>query len=197
MRYFINHLAASGRQHGPIANFGVGAKVAAGLRNPEGLEYRSWHGGHGALIRSCRHRDGRWGLDPQAWPDGRPDFWRPLAEQDKAWPLRGRAHGIEVVLLGTTPGHDTTKAPDGVTEARAHRITRYLNTRLLRLPARIEVLVREQSARRNPGPRPRALPAARARRRPRRGRGRARALFRARSDHAGDQAASDRGGRDR
>jgi hypothetical protein len=30
-----------------------------------------------------------------------------------------------------------------VTEARAHWIVRYLNTRLLRLPAGLEVLVRE------------------------------------------------------
>jgi hypothetical protein len=80
--------------------------VAAGSRNPEGLEYRSWHEGSGALIRFRHHRDGRWGLDPQTWPDGRTDFWRPLDEDDKPWLLRGTGHGTQVVLLGTSP--DTT-----------------------------------------------------------------------------------------
>jgi hypothetical protein len=34
LRYFINQLAASGREQSGTANFGVGAKVAAGSRNP-------------------------------------------------------------------------------------------------------------------------------------------------------------------
>ena len=47
-----------------------------------------------------RHPDGRWGLEPQRWPDGHTDFWRPLGEQDKPWLLRGQDHGTQVVLLG-------------------------------------------------------------------------------------------------
>jgi hypothetical protein len=68
MRFVINHLAVSSRDRG--ANFGVGAKVTAGSRKPEGLEYRSWQGGRGALIRFRGHEDGRWGLDPQTGSDG-------------------------------------------------------------------------------------------------------------------------------
>ena len=45
LRYYINNLAASGREQSGTGNFGVGAKVAAGSRNPHGLEYRSWHQG--------------------------------------------------------------------------------------------------------------------------------------------------------
>src|SRR5450755_4704810 len=41
LRYYINQLAASGREQSLTGNFGVGAKVAAGSRNPHGLEYRS------------------------------------------------------------------------------------------------------------------------------------------------------------
>ena len=62
MRYFINQLAATSHEQGRTKNFGVAAKVAAGSRNPEGLEYRCWQDGHGALVRFGRHRDGRWGL---------------------------------------------------------------------------------------------------------------------------------------
>ena len=135
LRQYINQLASSGREQSAAANFGVGAKVAAGSRNPHGLEYRSWHQGQGALVCFKRHPDGRWGLEPQRWPDGRSDFWRPLDEQDKPWLLRGQDHGTQVVLLGQHERHDTTQPPDSVTEGRRQWITRYLNGRFLRLPA--------------------------------------------------------------
>jgi len=83
LRRYINQLASSGRERSASGNFGVGAKVAACSGNPHGLEYRSWHQGQGSLVCFKRHPDGRWGLEPQRWPDGRSDFWRPLAEQDK------------------------------------------------------------------------------------------------------------------
>jgi hypothetical protein len=143
MRYFINHLAATSHAQGRTGNYGVGAKVAAGSRNPHGLEYRSWHQGRGSLVRFKRHRDGRWGLEPQPWPDGQTDYWRPLDDGDKPWLLRGSAHGTQVVLLGNRDTADTTQAPASVTEARSHWISRYLTTRFLRLPASIELLVRE------------------------------------------------------
>jgi hypothetical protein len=93
LRCYINQLAASGREQSSRGNFGVGAKVAVGSRNPHGLEYRSWQEGEGALVCFKRHPDGRWGLEPQRWADGRSDFWRPLAEAEKPWLLRGQAHG--------------------------------------------------------------------------------------------------------
>ena len=148
---YINQLASSSREQSHTANFGVGAKVAAGSRNPHGLEYRSWHQGQGSLACFKRHPDGRWGLEPQRWENGHTDFWRPLDEQDKPWLLRGQDHGTQVVLLGQHERHDTTQAPGSVTDTRRHWITRYLNARFLRLPAEVEVLVREQSSRQEPG----------------------------------------------
>src|SRR5256885_5761797 len=65
LRYYINQLAASGREQSLTGNFGVGAKVPVGSRNPHGLEYRSWQEGHGSLVCFKRHPDGRWGLEPQ------------------------------------------------------------------------------------------------------------------------------------
>jgi hypothetical protein len=148
---YINQLAASSREQSHTANFGVGAKVAAGSRNPHGLEYRSWHHGHGALVRFKRHRDGRWGLEPQRWPDGHHDYWRPLGESDKPWLLRGQDHGTQVVLLGRHERDDTTRAPESVTDARHHWITRYLNSRFRQFPQGIEVLVREHHGRAQAG----------------------------------------------
>lgn len=144
MRYYINHLAASSHQQTRTGNFGVGAKIAAGSRNPAGLEYRSWRDGQGALICFKRHHDGRWGLQPQTWPDGHTDFWRALEEHEKPWLLRGRPNGTQVVLLGEHDRQDTTQAPASVTEARQQWITRYLNTRFLSLPDQVEVLVRDR-----------------------------------------------------
>ena len=148
---YINQLASSSREQSHTANFGVGAKVAAGSRNPHGLEYRSWHQGQGSLVCFKRHPDGRWGLEPQRWENGHTDFWRPLDEQDKPWLLRGQDHGTQVVLLGQHERHDTTQAPASVTDTRRHWITRYLNARFLLLPTEVEVLVREQRDRDEPG----------------------------------------------
>ena len=149
LRQYINQLASSGREQSAAANFGVGAKIAAGSRNPHGLEYRSWHRGQGALVCFKRHPDGRWGLEPQRWPDGRSEFWRPLGEQEKPWLLRGLDHGTQVVLLGRHERHDTIQPPDSVTEGRRQWIARYLNGRFLRLPQQVEVLIRDQH--RHPG----------------------------------------------
>ena len=143
LRHYINQLAASGREQSSRGNFGVGAKVAAGSRNPHGLEYRSWQEGHGSLVCFKRHPDGRWGLEPQRWADGHVDYWRPLGDAEKPWLLRGQDHGTQVVLLGQHERHDTTQAPPSVTDARRHWITRYLAGRFLRFPSQVEVLVRE------------------------------------------------------
>ena len=94
-------------------------------------------------MRFKRHADGRWGPQPQTWPDRRTDFWRPLSEHDEPWLLRGQPHGTQVVLLGDRATADTTQAPGSVTEARPHWVARYLNTRFLRLPDPVELLVRE------------------------------------------------------
>jgi hypothetical protein len=151
LRQYINQLASSGREQSASGNFGVGAKVAAGSRNPHGLEYRSWHHGQGALVCFKRHPDGRWGLEPQRWPDGRSDCWRALDEQDKPWLLRGQDHGTQVVLLGEHERHDTTRPPESVSEGRRHWITRCLNARSRRLPTQVEVLIREQHGHDQPG----------------------------------------------
>ena len=85
LRYYINQLAASGREQSSTGNFGVGAKVAAGSWNPDGLEYRSWHQGRGSLVCFKRDPKGHWGLEPQRWADGRGKFWRPPEDAACGW----------------------------------------------------------------------------------------------------------------
>jgi len=93
LRQYINQLASSAREQSAGANFVVGAKIAAGSRNPHGLEYRSWHRGQGTLVCFKRHSDGRWGVEPQRWKDGHTDYWRPLGEANKPSALRGPGRG--------------------------------------------------------------------------------------------------------
>jgi len=56
-----------------------------------------------------------------------------------------------VVLLGRDERDDTTRAPESVTDARQHWITRYLNSRFRQFPDAVEVLVRDHYGRRQPG----------------------------------------------
>jgi hypothetical protein len=147
LRCYINQLASSGREQSAGGTVGVGAKLAAGSRNPHGLGYRSWHPGQGSLACFKRHPDGRWGLQPHRSQNGHTDFWRPLTEQDKPSLPRGQDHGTLVVLLGRHARLDTTQAPGSVSEAPRRWITRYLNARFLRLPAQVEVIVREHYGR--------------------------------------------------
>jgi hypothetical protein len=59
LAYVMNQLAVSSRDQFGAGNFCVGAKVAAGSRNPHRLEYRSWHQGQGSLVCFKRHPAGR------------------------------------------------------------------------------------------------------------------------------------------
>ena len=102
---------------------------------------------------SCATLAGAGGLHRSAGRTAAPTSGgRPLGEADKPWLLRGEAHGTQVVLLGQHEQHDTTQAPRSVTEARRQWITRYLNSRFLRLPEQVEVLVRDHHGRGEPGP---------------------------------------------
>ncbi len=124
-------------------------RLGSECTDPQGLRELTVNGlgviaALGDLVCFKRHPDGRRGLEPQRWPDGRSDFWRPLGEQEKPWLLRGQDQGTQVVLLGRHGRHDTIQPPDSVTEGRRRWIARYLNGRFLRLPEQVEVLVRDQ-----------------------------------------------------
>ena len=89
LHHYINQLAASGREQSSTGNFGVGAKVAAGSRNPHGLEYRSWPEDQGARSVSSATPTAAGDSNRSAGTNGRTDFWRPLGEADEPWLLRG------------------------------------------------------------------------------------------------------------
>ena len=120
-------LAATSHEQGRTKNYGVGAKVAAGSRNPHGARIPLLASGQGsALVCFKRHHDGRWGLQPQQWPDGRSDFWRPLSEQREAVGCCAAGRTARRWCCSASTSVKTpTQAPKSVTEGRQRWITRF------------------------------------------------------------------------
>jgi hypothetical protein len=135
----INQLSSSIHEQSASGNFGVGAKISAGPRNPHGLVYMSWKGGVGHMIHL-------W-LDPEEdvyglkrWPHNNGEFWTPISSDLK--PKQIEDHGTVVVLLGKSDEDNTIEAPVG-TAMRSRWILRYLNQRYFRFPTGIKVQARE------------------------------------------------------
>lgn len=135
----INQLSSSIHEQSSTGNFGVGAKISAGPRNPHGLVYMSWKDGIGHMIHL-------W-LDPEEnvyglkrWRQNGGEFWTPVSSDLK--PKQIKTHGTVVVLLGKADEENTIEAPVG-TAMRSRWILRYLNTRYFRFPDGVKVQARE------------------------------------------------------
>ncbi|HZT17504.1 MAG TPA: ATP-binding protein [Gaiellaceae bacterium] len=141
MIQFINNLSSSTRNQSIEGNFGVGAKVAAATRNPQGLIYQSWKNGQGAMVQLWRDPvSNKYGMRHFQRPDGSWGYWQPIGDNGK--PEEIRNHGTKVILLGTSEEHNTMEPPVPVpTESRW--ISRYLNGRYFRFPEGVEVKARE------------------------------------------------------
>lgn len=141
MTRYINQLAASGKEQSSAANFGVGAKVAAGVQNPEGVVYLSWKDGEAAQVAFIKDRStGAYGLQMFEIAEGRYEHVRAVG--DDAKPAAIETAGTKVVLLGRSQDENTVVAP----AASPHQyrwLTRYLNSRFFRLPEGVSLKVRE------------------------------------------------------
>jgi hypothetical protein len=141
MQAYINDLSRSGRQQGLDKNFGVGAKITAGVRNPHGLVYFSWKDDQGAAVQFWRDPDSQvYGLRQFESPEGSFAHWRPVP--DEAKPVLIERSGTMVVLLGADEGDNTAVCPMGGPYP-SHWLARYLNTRYFRFPEGVRVRVRE------------------------------------------------------
>jgi hypothetical protein len=141
MRQYINNLSASRHQQTIEGNFGVGAKVAAATRNPEGLIYQSWKEGRGAMVQLWRDPvTNKYGMRRFQLPDSTWRYWVPLSDQAK--PPEIDQHGTKVVLLGKSE-NDSTAEPPVQVPAPSRWIARYLNARYFRFPDGVEVKARE------------------------------------------------------
>jgi len=139
---YINQLSSSSGVQALGANFGVGAKITAGARNPAGLTYASWKGGEGWMVNFWRDPVEGWGLEQFQLPNEMyahcvpaPLALKPPAIQD---------HGTMVILGGTDADQNTVVAPANA-RYPSHWLTRYLNKRYFAFPDGIQVKVREFS----------------------------------------------------
>ena len=133
----INRLSASGGVQAFDKNFGIGAKITAGTRNPHGVMYKCWKDGEGSLTVLGRD-DGRYGRFGWINLDDSVDYWLPLSDAEK--PSIIKQHGASVVLLGRNADEDTTVALPG-SELPSQWVTAYLDRRYFELPAHVSIQV--------------------------------------------------------
>ena len=132
VRQNINRLSASGGIQSFDKNFGIGAKITAGTRNPHGVIYESWKDGEGSVTVLGRV-NGRYGRVGTEHPEtGEVDYWLPLPAEDKHSIID--ADGVSVVLLGKSGDDDTSRAPDGA-DLPSQWVAAYLERRYFTVPA--------------------------------------------------------------
>jgi hypothetical protein len=141
---YINQLSSTSGVQALGANFGVGAKITAGARNPAGLLYASWKDGKGWMVNFWRDPDLGFGLEQFQLPND--VFAHCVAAPDALKPEIIDKHGTMVVLGGADPDQNTVVAPPNILYP-SHWLTRYLNRRYFTFPEGIQVKVREFSKR--------------------------------------------------
>lgn len=150
---FVNDLNCSSGNLSDLENFGIGAKIAAGYRNPEGVEYQTWRDGKGH--RLLFHREGaKYGLlklRPELDDDDEAAYFELLPASSK--PKDVKANGTKVILHGSSPNHDTwtesqvllAKKPTDL-DFSGRWLIKYTNTRWWTVPEGVSIHVREQRA---------------------------------------------------
>jgi len=140
MESYINSLSSSGRVQSMTENFGMGAKITAGVENPIGLVYKSWVNGSGEYCTLWKDPDRlAYGLKQISFPSG--DFGHHAPISDAAKPKSINKFGTAVVLLGKFDNEHTMK-PDGMP---LKWLIKYLNTKFYKLPEEITIKVRDFS----------------------------------------------------
>ena len=134
---YVNAFGSSSGEQSADGNYGIGAKIAAATKNPQGLRYRSWQRGEG--IDADFHKDPVVGYGLRAQRRGR-HVAHTLPSAKNVKPLLIDKHGTSVTLLGYHAA-DNTLYREG--DAERYWLTRYLNTRYLSFPSRVDVYARE------------------------------------------------------
>ncbi len=142
LKKYINTLSSSGGVQSLAANYGVGAKIAAATRNPEGLVYQSWQNGAGVLAQLVIDESARdvgfrrWEVADGVWED----IVTGLSED--ARPETIAHHGVSVSLMGTHDYDHTFLGPKRLsTDYKSWWLFRTLNRRYFRVPVTIKVRV--------------------------------------------------------
>ncbi len=146
MMEYINHLASSVGEQALDRNFGVGAKITAGVSNPVGLIYTSYKNGEVHQIHFWRDPEtDEYGIKPFFRErDETFQHWRKLKKSVLPEEIIEAGHGTMVTLLGESADANTMVPPEGAVGA-VRWLIRYLNRRFYRFPDGVKVRVREFS----------------------------------------------------
>src|SRR4051794_8440988 len=94
---YTNSAFRSAYEQGHDKNFGIGAKVAAVTRNPNGLRYLSWKDGKGVMVHLVKdHESRQYGLLRHSLSEDNYRNWVPI--EDDLKPNQIKDHGTVVVL---------------------------------------------------------------------------------------------------
>lgn len=152
---YIGKLSSSGGIQGLYNNFGLGAKISAGLRNPAGVVYESWKDanrpGARVIFWQDPSSDNLFGLRLFDGPGGKQQFWQPLSpitEEAAATDpglakIRVAGHGTRVILLGDHDQATTASRPAGAPPYANRWLGFYLNSRYFVMPPDIKLRVLE------------------------------------------------------
>ncbi len=141
MLKYINQLSSSGSVQSFAANYGIGAKIAAATKNPEGIIYQSWKNGIGVMIQLAKDPEtGEYGLKQWERADG--TFSHYIELEDAVKPEEIGEHGTKVILLGKEASENTMEPPKEAA-APSRWISKYLNTRYFQFPDNVSVRARE------------------------------------------------------
>jgi hypothetical protein len=143
---YINHLASSVGVQALDRNFGVGAKITAGVSNPVGLVYTSYKNGEVHQIHFWRDPEtNEYGVKPFFRErDESFHHWRKLKKSVLPEEIIAAGHGTMVTLLGASEAGNTMLPPESAVGG-VRWLIRYLNRRFLRFPDGVKVKVREFS----------------------------------------------------
>lgn len=144
---YINHLSSSVGVQALDRNFGVGAKITAGVSNPVGLVYTSFKNGEVHQIHFWRDpQTNEYGIKPfLRAKDSTFHHWRKLKKAVLPKEIIEAGHGTMVTLLGEAADHNTVARPENAVGG-VRWLVRYLNRRFLRFPENVTVRVREFSS---------------------------------------------------
>jgi len=137
IRERIRDLATSGRTQSYKENFGVGAKITAGVLNPYGLVYKSWVDDKGCLTKF--HKDfhlNEYGLERIELENGLYSPFMDISNDEKCNPID--TCGTSITLLGKSED-DTTVISS---EKSLKWIVYYLNSKFFEIPNNITIKVR-------------------------------------------------------
>lgn len=141
---YINHLSSSVGVQALDRNFGVGAKITAGVSNPVGLIYTSYKNGEVHQIHFWRDPEtDEYGIKPFLRKrDNTYQHWRKLKPSVLPEEIVAAGHGTMVTLLGASDDENTMLPPENAVGA-VRWLVRYLNRRFYRFPEGVQVRVRE------------------------------------------------------